>query len=81
MECPVFCRCPEIIRSACGEFCECGDCCDVVDDDMEAVLQEKPHPKFGEASFTYDNGDIYHGQWKNGLRHGKGELIKSDHTR
>uniref|UniRef100_A0A3Q2Q6F2 MORN repeat-containing protein 4 n=1 Tax=Fundulus heteroclitus TaxID=8078 RepID=A0A3Q2Q6F2_FUNHE len=32
------------------------------------------------GSFTYSNGEEYHGEWKEGLRHGLGQLIFSDGT-
>ncbi|XP_047222822.1 MORN repeat-containing protein 4-like [Girardinichthys multiradiatus] len=32
------------------------------------------------GSFTYSSGDEYHGEWKEGLRHGLGQLIFSDGT-
>lgn len=81
IECPLFCRCPSCIRSCCEGVCECADCCDVEDEDLEAVLQEQPRPRHGERLYKYDNGDEYNGHWKNGLRHGKGELIRADGTR
>lgn len=82
IECPACCRCPSPIKTCTEGCCECADCCDDVDQDMEAVLQaDKPRPRHGEARYTYENGDIYHGHWKNGLRHGKGELMRADGTR
>ena len=26
----------------------------------------------GEGTFTYSNGDVYKGEWVNGLKHGQG---------
>ncbi|XP_036953579.1 MORN repeat-containing protein 4-like isoform X7 [Acanthopagrus latus] len=32
------------------------------------------------GSFSYSNGEEYHGEWKEGLRHGLGQLTFSDGT-
>ncbi|KAJ1141003.1 hypothetical protein NDU88_007340 [Pleurodeles waltl] len=33
-----------------------------------------------KGSFTYSNGEEYHGEWKEGRRHGLGQLIFTDGT-
>lgn len=32
----------------------------------------------GNGTFTYKNGDVYVGEWKGGVRHGKGKMTYSD---
>ena len=34
----------------------------------------------GLGTYFYNRGDIYYGEWKNGLRHGNGKLVKQDGT-
>ena len=31
--------------------------------------------RHGDGLFTYNNGDIYSGCWKNGFKHGRGTYI------
>ena len=37
------------------------------------LKNEKPH---GQGSITYENGESYEGEWKDGLKDGKGTLTK-----
>ena len=36
------------------------------------------HNKNGIGRFTYKNGDVYDGEWVNGLKHGTGEYISAE---
>ena len=39
------------------------------------LVNDKPH---GKGTITYENGDSYEGEWKEGLKEGKGTLNSPD---
>jgi hypothetical protein len=42
-------------------------------------LNPRPHTKDGHfGEITWENGASYRGEWKNGLKHGNGEMRQSD---
>ena len=42
-------------------------------------LDPRPHTKYGNlGEITWENGASYRGEWKNGLKHGNGEMRQSD---
>ena len=64
-----------------SEAHKCGSCKGkktMKDKEKKSPTEKRKDKKHGKGKYTYPNGDIYQGQWNEGVRHGKGTYKYKD---